>query len=269
MTNENKIFSWWIKSTVVPLPPKATSLIRPLPSKANPLLSGHSHQKPPLLSGHSHQKPTLFYQATPTKSHLSYQVRFQVHWDNEILLNCPPTREATSLIRPQKRWSYKRRINVLQIKTSVYYWLFISLKLIWIYFYFKACFWYYMSWSWSYGNWIYNYLCNQCLSPLTLWVWIPLRWGILDTTLCDKVCQWLVTGRWFSPGTPVSSANKTDCHYITEILLKVALDTITLTLTPLDIIIHCRCICYKIIEIWTKHRSYIHSAPEIYINIIF
>jgi hypothetical protein len=26
--------------------------------------------------------------------------------------------------------------------------------------------------SWSY--WIYNYLCNQCLSPLTLWVWIPL-----------------------------------------------------------------------------------------------
>jgi len=22
------------------------------------------------------------------------------------------------------------------------------------------------SWSWSYGNWFYNYLCNQCLSPL-------------------------------------------------------------------------------------------------------
>jgi hypothetical protein len=21
--------------------------------------------------------------------------------------------------------------------------------------------------SWSYGSWIYNYLCNQCLSPLT------------------------------------------------------------------------------------------------------
>ena len=26
------------------------------------------------------------------------------------------------------------------------------------------------SWSWSYGWLIYNYLCNQCLSPLTLWV---------------------------------------------------------------------------------------------------
>jgi hypothetical protein len=35
-----------------------------------------------------------------------------------------------------------------------------------------------------------------------------------------------VTGRWFSPGTPVSSTNKTDCHDIIEILLKVALDTI-------------------------------------------
>jgi hypothetical protein len=39
-----------------------------------------------------------------------------------------------------------------------------------------------------------------------------------------------VTDRWFSPGTLVSSINKTDHHDITEILLKVALNTITLTL---------------------------------------
>jgi hypothetical protein len=31
---------------------------------------------------------------------------------------------------------------------------------------------------------------------------------------------------WFSPGTQVSSTNKTDRHDITEILLKVALNTI-------------------------------------------
>jgi hypothetical protein len=36
---------------------------------------------------------------------------------------------------------------------------------------------------------------------------------------CDNVCQWLATGRWFSPGTPVSSNNKTDRHDIAEILL--------------------------------------------------
>ena len=31
-------------------------------------------------------------------------------------------------------------------------------------------------WSWSYGCWIYNYLCNQCLPSLSMWVRIPL-WG--------------------------------------------------------------------------------------------
>ena len=52
-----------------------------------------------------------------------------------------------------------------------------------------------------------------------LWVLISIRaWC---TTLCDK-CQWLATGQWFSPGTLVSSTNKTDRHEITEILLKVA-----------------------------------------------
>jgi hypothetical protein len=50
--------------------------------------------------------------------------------------------------------------------------------------------------------------------------------GVLDTILCGKVGQCFATGMWFSPGTRVSSTNKTDHHDITEILLKVALDTI-------------------------------------------
>ena len=83
------------------------------------------------------------------------------------------------------------------------------------------------SMPWSYGSWIYNYLSNQCLSPLMLWVWISIR--LRCTTLCDKVCQWLATGQWFSPGPPVSSTNKTYSHKITEILLKVALNTIKQT----------------------------------------
>ena len=52
------------------------------------------------------------------------------------------------------------------------------------------------------------------------------RRGVLDTTLWDKVFQWFATSRWFSPGTPVSSTNKSDRHDITEILFKVALNTI-------------------------------------------
>ena len=42
--------------------------------------------------------------------------------------------------------------------------------------------------------------------------------------------QHYVTGRLFSPGTPVSSTNKTPCHNVTEILLKVALSTVNLDL---------------------------------------
>ena len=49
-------------------------------------------------------------------------------------------------------------------------------------------------WSCSYGSWIYNYLCNQCLLPLTLWV------------------QILFMAR---------------CSWYNEILLKVVLNTIT------------------------------------------
>ena len=51
-------------------------------------------------------------------------------------------------------------------------------------------------------------------------------WGVLDTTLCDKVCQWLATGRWFSPILQFSSTVKTVRHNITDILMTVALNTI-------------------------------------------
>jgi hypothetical protein len=41
---------------------------------------------------------------------------------------------------------------------------------------------------------------------LESWSWQ----GELDATWCDTVCLWLASGRWFSPGTPVSSKNRTD-----------------------------------------------------------
>ena len=79
-------------------------------------------------------------------------------------------------------------------------------------------------WPWSHGSWIYNYICNQCLSPLILWVQIAIR--ARCTASCDNVCQWLATGRWFSRGSPVSSTNETDNHDMTEMLLKVAVSFI-------------------------------------------
>jgi hypothetical protein len=63
----------------------------------------------------------------------------------------------------------------------------------------------------------YRYLFNQCLSPLMLSVRISIR--AMCTTLCDKVCQWLATDRWFSPGSPMSTTNNTWPSDRTEILL--------------------------------------------------
>ena len=61
-------------------------------------------------------------------------------------------------------------------------------------------------------------LYNTLLS-IILRVRIPIRRGVLDTTLCDKVYRLVV-----------SSTNKTNRHDNSEILLKVALNTITITL---------------------------------------
>ena len=70
--------------------------------------------------------------------------------------------------------------------------------------------------------------------------------GVLDTTLYDTVCQLLATGQWFSPGIPsVSSTNKTDRYDITEVLLKVALNTITQIFNSLvaqDVLFFLKCL---------------------------
>ena len=68
--------------------------------------------------------------------------------------------------------------------------------------------------SWLYGCW---FTTNCAISAYHHWnckLESGSWWGVLDTTLCDKVCRWFAAGQWFSPGNPVSSTNKTDCHNI-------------------------------------------------------
>ena len=74
------------------------------------------------------------------------------------------------------------------------------------------------------GRFLKNIIFWNRLAKWTETLWIGE--GVLDTTLCDKVCRWLAAGRWFSPGTLVSSTNKTDHYDITEILLKAVLNII-------------------------------------------
>ena len=71
---------------------------------------------------------------------------------------------------------------------------------------------------------IVGFLTTYAISAyhqLMLWVQISIR--ARCTALCDKVS---CAGRWFPP---VSFTNKIDHHYITEILLKMALNTIKQT----------------------------------------
>jgi hypothetical protein len=78
-------------------------------------------------------------------------------------------------------------------------------------------------------------------------VYCPISWLIFACPLLDFMffIQWLTTGQWFSPGIPVSSTNKTDSHDITDILLKVALNIITLTLILIYIPLAYMIICHS------------------------
>ena len=69
-------------------------------------------------------------------------------------------------------------------------------------------------------------------------------WGII---ICDKVCQWLVAGQWFSQGITVSSTDEIDCHNIAEILLKMALNSIAITL------------CQSLVKYSYKYKSFLQE----------
>ena len=122
------------------------------------------------------------------------------------------------------------------------------------------------SWSWSYGSKIYNYLCYHhlcCEFEFHSWR------GVLDTTLCDRVCQWLVIGCCISPGTLVSSINKTDRHDIIEIILKVVLNTIML-LIVMSIrtnILWCYNMTFSSLETIRHHKGKIYWGLKIKNNI--
>ena len=60
----------------------------------------------------------------------------------------------------------------------------------------------------------------------------PAHGEVYPIQHCDKVCQWLATGQWFSHGTAVSSTNKTDWHDVAKILLKVAFKPYNPTTSP-------------------------------------
>jgi hypothetical protein len=116
-----------------------------------------------------------------------------------------------------EHWFFHHQLSHYTQSRTLFYlwrsreWLTLSSVLEIVHYYDVCPFTIFFSWpSWSNGSWIYNYLCNQCLS---------------FHHLC---CEFEF---WFSSDTPVSSTNKTDLHDITEILLKVPFNTMTIILT--------------------------------------
>jgi hypothetical protein len=67
--------------------------------------------------------------------------------------------------------------------------------------------------------------------PITNSMWVLTRLCKLQkgcirlAAASNKVYQLLAHGRWFSPGTPVSSITNTGRHDIAELMLKVTLNT--------------------------------------------
>jgi hypothetical protein len=88
------------------------------------------------------------------------------------------------------------------------------------------------------------------------------------STLCDTVCQCLVTGRWFSLDIPGSSTNKTNRRDITGIVLIVALNIIIQSKKYLKVI--SRSIMLKFS--WTNANSFegfhhnIHIIKNVFVK---
>jgi len=93
-----------------------------------------------------------------------------------------------------------------------------------------------------------TYLMASCTRYNIMWQSLSVTWA----------------GRWFSPCTPVSSTNKIDRHDITKILLKVALNTTTLTLLWLTRHLVRTCLCYCCHVLIPNHlpRSSLSSSTE-------
>ena len=77
-------------------------------------------------------------------------------------------------------------------------------------------------WSWTYGSWIYNYLCNQCLSQVHGEVYSIQHYVIKFISDLQQIGGFLRVLFGF--------LHQYNCrHDIAEILLKVALNTINQT----------------------------------------
>ena len=99
-------------------------------------------------------------------------------------------------------------------------------------------------------NWVNKLTMRKIMFPS------PSSWRVYSIQHYVIVCQSFDAGLQFSPCTPISSTNKTDRHYITEILLKVAMNIITSQMhPPIKLTISNT----FIVRIYSIHRQFVHE----------
>ena len=185
----------------------------------------------------------------------SSPILYHVNWDSKILINFPLKRGHLSfkvIISLQKGQPYSRGIFCVPVvimteKYSVKIYVF---GISWIWYCYHLRWLKRKIWSDQVANFITDYSSTPgAVVVVMLDLWLPKQSVPITTKVVSSnpthgevysiqhyviKLVTLATGQWFSPSTPVSSTNKIDHHNITEILLKVALNTITLTVTCVD-----------------------------------
>ena len=136
-----------------------------------------------------------------------------------------PLKQKSNLIF----WRYKSTLlwSFIEVYSNIYG--------NWMYFNTKTCYYFLIIKGGPGGSMSYVVgLPNNSYKPITYTAWVRARLCKLQkgctrlAAASDTVYQLLAHGRWFSLGIPASSTTKTDRHdiHVTEILLKVALNTI-------------------------------------------
>ena len=117
---------------------------------------------------------------------------------------------------------FRKKYMIRQV--SEIYWLSLFCRVYNASLYYTYIFFWGPSRSWSYGSWMYNYLCNQCLLPLTHL--LQHSWHTFVHCEFESRAQarcTLCNIMWYSLSVTcgrsvVFSTNETDCHDINDIV---------------------------------------------------
>jgi hypothetical protein len=88
---------------------------------------------------------------------------------------------------------------------------------------------------------------------------VSITTNVVSSNSAQAIQDYVISCQWFSPGSLVSSINKTDHYKITEIMLKVALNTINPPPKKVKLCFW----CYFYAPIFYQHQSICLYIPHL------